>query len=99
MVNIAFDSPLPPQIGEVGIELFLPGAGEAIRQVATLIPSSDAGECEGDVNEDGMIGVNDILAVIDSWGVCDGCDADINQDGIVDVSDLLLIIGNWGPCE
>ena len=99
MVNIAFDSPLAPQTGEVGIELFLPGEGSPIRQVTTLIPGGDAVECEEDVNGDGMVGVSDILAVIDSWGVCDGCAADINQDGLVDVSDLLIVIGNWGPCE
>ena len=97
MVNIAFDSPFPPQTGEVEIELFSPGLGAPIRQVATLIPGSDTVECEEDVNGDGMIGVSDILAVIDSWGVCDGCAADINQDGIVNVSDLLLVVGNWGP--
>ena len=99
MVNIAFDSPLPPQTGEVGIELFLPSEGAPIRYVTTLIPHDDAVECEEDVNGDGIIGVSDILAVIDSWGVCNGCVADINQDGLVDVSDLLMVIGNWGPCE
>lgn len=99
MVNIAFDSPFPPQTGEVEIELFLPAVGAPIRQVITLIPSGDTVKCEEDVNGDGMIGVSDILAVIDSWGACDGCAADINQDGIVNVSDLLLVVGNWGPCE
>jgi hypothetical protein len=52
----------------------------------------------GDVNGDGTIGVSDILAVIDSWGVCDGCAADINQEGIVDTNDILLVLSAWGPC-
>ena len=99
MVNIAFDSPLPPQTGNVEVELFLPGVGAPIKQVATLIPGGDAVECEEDVNGDGMIDVSDILAVIGQWGSCPGCAADINQDGIVGVDDLLIVIGNWGPCE
>ncbi len=99
MVNIAFDSPLPPQAGDVEVELFLPDVGTPMRQVTTLIPGGDVVECEEDVNGDGTIGVGDLLAVIDNWGDCDGCAADINQDGIVDVSDLLMVVGNWGPCN
>ena len=55
--------------------------------------------CTGDINVDGSIGVNDLLAVIDSWGNCSSCSADINNDGTVNVNDLLYIVGNWGPCQ
>lgn len=54
--------------------------------------------CQGDVNEDGVVDVGDLLAVIDQWGAV-GSPADVNGDGIVDVSDLLAIVGAWGPCE
>ena len=54
-------------------------------------------ECVGDVNGDSMIGVADLLAVIDQWGSSGS--ADVNSDGVVNVSDLLLIVGSWGPCE
>jgi len=50
-----------------------------------------------DINGDGYVNVNDLLVVIDQWGLTDS-PADLNQDGIVDVTDLLIVVGNWGPC-
>lgn len=48
---------------------------------------------------DGVIGVNDLLTVINNWGGCPGqCSADINADGDVNVEDLLAVINAWGPC-
>ena len=55
--------------------------------------------CTGDLNGDNAIGVGDLLAIIDSWGVCTSCAADIDNDGAVNVTDLLYIVGNWGPCS
>ncbi len=54
--------------------------------------------CATDINGDNLTDVNDLLALIDAWGVCNGCSADINNSGEVDVDDLLLLIGGWGPC-
>ncbi|MBC8310146.1 MAG: CotH kinase family protein [Phycisphaerales bacterium] len=48
-----------------------------------------------DVNGDGVIDVSDLLAVVGSWGSCDGCPEDINGDGQVDVTDLLAVIAVW----
>ena len=59
----------------------------------------DTGDCYGDVNSDGIIGVSDILSVFDNWGACSGCDSDVTGDGNVNVSDILAIIGAWGVCE
>jgi hypothetical protein len=53
--------------------------------------------CEGDVNGDSVVGVNDLLAAIAVWGESDP-DADIDGDGVVGVNDLLAMIANWGPC-
>ncbi|MDP7004590.1 MAG: pectinesterase family protein [Phycisphaerales bacterium] len=58
----------------------------------------DSCSCDGDVNGDGFANVSDVLAVVDSWGVCSGCPADLNDDGVVNVEDLLEVVGNWGPC-
>jgi hypothetical protein len=50
----------------------------------------------GDVTGDGIVDVNDLLAVIGAWGPCPvPCPADLNGDGVVDVNDLLMVIGNW----
>jgi hypothetical protein len=57
-----------------------------------------------DINGDGVVNVNDLLAVINAWGACPppsaSCPADIapppNGDGVVNVNDLLMVINNWG---
>jgi hypothetical protein len=58
----------------------------------------------GDVTCDGVVNVNDLLAVINAWGPCPvppaTCPADVaphpGGDGMVNVNDLLLVINNWG---
>ena len=49
----------------------------------------------GDVDGDGYVGVNDLLAIIAVWGPCANCDEDLNGDSVVNVNDLLEVIGNW----
>ena len=39
---------------------------------------------------------DDLLIVIQDWGLCVACDGDLNGDGWVNVNDLLLVIANWG---
>jgi hypothetical protein len=58
----------------------------------------------GDVNDDGVVNVVDLLAVIGAWGRCPApptfCPADLASppigDGNVNVSDLLAVIAGWG---
>ena len=57
----------------------------------------DDASCTGDADGDGMVGVTDILIVIDMWGQSGGA-GDINDDGTVNVSDLLAIVDAWGAC-
>jgi ligand-binding sensor domain-containing protein len=53
----------------------------------------------GDTNGDGSVNVDDLLVVINGWGVCSAppatCQGDLNGNGIVDVDDLLMVIDNW----
>ena len=59
-------------------------------------PFADLGTTmPGDINGDGVVGVEDVLAVIAAWGPCAGCGEDLNGDGVVDVSDLLALLGLW----
>ena len=51
--------------------------------------------CVGDLNEDGIVDVSDLLAIIGAWGTPD---ADITGDNMTDVSDLLVAIGAYGQC-
>jgi hypothetical protein len=48
-----------------------------------------------DVNSDGIIDPNDILAIIWAWGTCNGCSEDLNEDGIVGLTDLMIVIDSW----
>jgi len=48
-----------------------------------------------DVNGDGVIDLSDLLAVVGSWGACEGCPEDINGAGTGDVTDLLAVIAVW----
>ncbi len=52
--------------------------------------------CPEDVNADGLVGVDDILALIAGWGTSE---PDVNGDGVVTTDDLLAVLGAWGPCE
>jgi hypothetical protein len=63
--------------------------------------------CAGDVNHNHVVDVNDLLAVVSTWGPCPApcpppCTADISPTGsgncVVDVNDLLAVISSWGPC-
>ncbi|MDP7005339.1 MAG: hypothetical protein QF718_03920 [Phycisphaerales bacterium] len=56
-------------------------------------------DCPGDVDDSGVVDVNDIIAIIIVWN-CTDCDAeDINGNGVVEVNDLIELVSNWGPCE
>ena len=58
-------------------------------------PPSDA--CTGDIDEDGTVGVSDLLQIVDMWGEFGGA-GDLDEDGIVGVGDLLMLIDAWGNC-
>ncbi|MBG81577.1 MAG: hypothetical protein CMJ39_12835 [Phycisphaerae bacterium] len=54
----------------------------------------------GDVDGDGLVGVNDLLGVLESYGQCNQtpsrlCPADVNADNQVNVNDVLGVIDNW----
>ena len=53
--------------------------------------------CNGDITGDGEVSVDDLLALIESWGSANPA-ADVNGDGVVDTNDLLIVLGEWGPC-
>ena len=55
----------------------------------------DSCECQGDLNGDGNVGVDDVLAIIAGWGTDAG---DANGDGMTDVDDVLIVLNAWGGC-
>ena len=59
-----------------------------------LIPLQTA-----DLNQDGSVGVVDLLLLLAAWGTCQDCEscfAELDDDCNVGVSDLLLLLGQWG---
>jgi hypothetical protein len=50
-----------------------------------------------DLDADGIVGVNDFLAMLALWGPCpDPCAPDLDADGAVGVTDVLILLGSWG---
>lgn len=68
--------------------------------------------CFGDIsgaggNPDGVVNIDDMVAVITSWGTCPtppaACPADIapqgNPNGMVNIDDLVAVLTHWGACD
>lgn len=74
--------------------------GHGFVNARNALDAVDTGDtCPADVDNDSLVGVSDLLAVVDAWGSCSGCDADIDGDSFVGVSDLLAVVDAWGACE
>lgn len=63
-----------------------------------LITSDELGTCSGDINEDGLVGTNDLLMFLQFFGCTEDCiDApDLNGDGTIGASDLLVFLSEFG---
>ena len=59
------------------------------------------GSCP-DATHDGLVNIDDLLAVINQWGNCPAlpatCTADVNNSRVVNIDDLLEVINHWGVC-
>lgn len=55
------------------------------------------GDCDEDLDGDGIVGSANLLVLLGSWGPCpdppDACPSDLNGDGSVGILDLLLLTG------
>lgn len=97
MYNFWFDADQPPMGAELTLDIFRPTATDvvAFQLVAPATPET----CAADFNEDGLINVVDMLAVLSNWGDCaPPCPHDLDDDGTVGVLDLLALLSQWGPC-
>ena len=79
------------------------GAGSVVEagvddvQVFTFICD---GTVFGDLDDDGIVGINDFLILLAEWGPCDqpcppSCAADLDDDCTVGINDFLLLLANW----
>lgn len=108
--NDEFDLDDDAVLGEL-----IPRDLDSLRRVAALAVDRGAFEfqlpCPADIVPpgtgpafgDGHVNVDDLLAVVNSWGSCgsppDPCPADITGDDAVNVDDLLAVINAWGVCD
>lgn len=67
----------------------------------TLATPPPCDDVDADLNDDGVVGILDLLI----WLTCKGsvsqeclAIADIDGNGSIDVNDLVLLLANWGPC-
>jgi hypothetical protein len=56
------------------------------------------GSCTGDVDEDGIVGILDLLDLLAAWGPNPDHPADLDGDGEVGITDFLELLAAWGPC-
>ncbi|UCD75737.1 MAG: hypothetical protein JSV91_02245 [Phycisphaerales bacterium] len=96
--------------GNATFDVLLPGLvddGWVMTATATAEPlgaTSEFSACievtgqstPGDVNNDGVVDIDDIFAVLNAWGACDACPEDVNGDGLVDIDDIFEVLANWG---
>ena len=91
-------------IASVHIEPFMESrdtwARETVPNIEWAMPDTyptdtETPPCPSDLNGDGQVETNDLLALLANWGTPDG---DVNGDDNTDVSDVLAIISAWGDC-
>ena len=54
--------------------------------------------CAADVNEDGIVGPEDLALLLAAWNTNDPM-TDLDGSGTVDAEDLSVLIGTWGGCS
>jgi hypothetical protein len=55
------------------------------------------GECAADFDQDGLVGFDDLIALLAAWG-SEGGPEDLDGDGRVGFNDLIALLVAWGPC-
>jgi len=77
----------------------LHGYEAATTMLQEQIPVLLAAGRSADVDQNGTVATDDLLAVLAGWGACPDlpvdCPADIDGDGEVAVEDLLMVIASW----
>jgi hypothetical protein len=62
--------------------------------------SVECGEVLGDLDGDGIVGINDFLILLGAWGPCPDpcppyCVGDLDEDCDVGINDFLMLLGEW----
>jgi hypothetical protein len=68
------------------------GGGDPAAVALAWWNNGDAPDVPGDLDGDGLVGVDDLLILLSQWGDCGGCAGDLDGDSVVGVDDLLTLI-------
>ncbi len=99
--TVANPGPSGGVFGSMFVNFFHTIAGGFVEQISitgifdTHLPGD---VCIGDIDDDGVVSVPDLLLLLADFGSCDGSPADFDGDGCVTVVDLLALIANFGSC-
>ena len=74
------------------------GAGRVDAFEAVFLALKMATPCPWDLDDNGSVGVSDLLSLLGQWGANPGGPPDFDDDGNVGTSDFLVMLANWGPC-
>ncbi len=81
--------------------------GPALAGGGTLVVCDRAGvyayrtpgpPCPADLDDDGLVGITDLIALLSAWGSDPGGPPDLDGDGVVGITDLIALLAAWGPC-
>ena len=99
-VNLGLDS-LHPEAGPAAWDamwLHMLNNGSKHTAADNLIPHVEV-QVAGDVNQDGVVDIDDLFAVLAAWGSCPNppaeCPADVDDNGEVNIDDLFAVLANW----
>ena len=70
-------------------------AGSSQGELFKIIPATPTISM-ADFNCDGVVGFNELLTLLDTWGPCDGCFYDLDGNHNVGFNDLILLLAEWG---
>jgi len=67
-------------------------------QLCIIVPDCAELITPGDVDQDNVVGITDVMALLASWGPCpecSSCNADFDGDCDIGIGDLLVVLANW----
>jgi hypothetical protein len=76
------------------------GSPNIEKGVATLTLTFTPPPCPADIDGNGVVGADDISALLGAWGSSGSgsADTDLDNDGTVGSADLAILLGAWGAC-
>jgi uncharacterized membrane protein len=83
-----------PDINESGV-IAATARYNGLRRAVLLSPPRP-----GDLDQNGVVNINDLLILLSAWGHCNNCSdcpADLDGDCAVGIADFLTLLANWGP--